>query len=120
MIDERPTADRTLIARLTGTARRLAGWRELAEGEEAAAVAELRQLAAGRADLLAEVAGLGLGAAEGKGDVYKARAEAEAELCRLAGADPEAIPAWIQEGRRRKAPAGMPPPSGGRRLGHCR
>ena len=32
--------------------------------------------------------------------------------CRKAGADPEAIPAWIEEGRRR-AVANMPPFSGG-------
>ncbi len=30
-------------------------------------------------------------------------------LCRKAGADPEAIPAWIEEGRRRKANANRPP-----------
>ena len=33
-------------------------WRELTDAEEAAAVAELRELAARRADLLAEVAGV--------------------------------------------------------------
>ncbi len=31
------------------------------------------------------------------------------ELCRKAGADPEAIPGWIAEGRRRGANAGRPP-----------
>ena len=56
MVENRPAADRILIARLTGTSRRLAGWHELPDEEEAVAVAELRQLAAGRADLLAEVA----------------------------------------------------------------
>lgn len=44
--------DRTLVAQLTGTARRHARWRELTEAEEAAAVNELRELAAGH-DLLA-------------------------------------------------------------------
>ena len=113
MIDNRPAADRILIARLTCTARRLAGWNGLAGDELAAAVAEVRQLADGRADLLAEVAGVGIGAAEGKGDEYQAQAEAVAELCRLAGADPEAIPAWAEEGRRRMAEARRPPFSGG-------
>jgi hypothetical protein len=36
-----------------------------------------------------------------------------AMLCRKAGADPEAIPAWIAEGRRRRAAANQPPFSGG-------
>ena len=34
---------------------------------------------------------------------------AAARLCCSAGADPEAIPAWIEEGRRRRANAGRPP-----------
>jgi hypothetical protein len=63
MIDKRPQADRILIARLTGIARRHARLGEL-DGE-AAAVAELRELAAGRADLLAEVVGIEAGATEG-------------------------------------------------------
>lgn len=45
VIDERPQADRILIARLTGTARHHARWRELSSDEEAAAVAALRKLA---------------------------------------------------------------------------
>jgi hypothetical protein len=66
MIEKRPEADRILIARLTGTARRLGGWRELTGDELAAAVAEVRELAAGRADLLAEVAGIEEGGSEGE------------------------------------------------------
>lgn len=38
-----------------------------------------------------------------------------AELCRLAGADEDAIPRWIEEGRRRAASAALPPFSGGLR-----
>ena len=56
MLDDRPQADRILVAQLTGEARHRARWRELSGGEEAAAVAGLRELAGGRADLLAEVA----------------------------------------------------------------
>lgn len=52
MIEGRPHADRILVAQLTGE-------------EHAASVRELRALAAGRADLLAEVAGLLDGAADG-------------------------------------------------------
>ena len=74
-------------------------------------MAELRDLADGRADLLAEVAGILEGAREGEMDEPLARQAAD--LCRKAGADPEAIPAWIEEGRRRRAAAGKPPFSGG-------
>jgi len=113
MADRRPglDRDRVLVAQLTGTARHHARWRGLTRSEEAAAVTELRQLADGRADLLAEVAGILEGASQGELDEPFARQAAW--LCREAGADPEAIPAWIGEGRRRKAAARMPPFSGG-------
>jgi hypothetical protein len=42
MIDDRPQADRILVAQLTGEARHRAKWRELTGDEEAAAVAELQ------------------------------------------------------------------------------
>jgi hypothetical protein len=41
-------------------------------------------------------------------------ARSAARLCRMAGADPEAIPAWIEEGRRRSENARRPPFSEGR------
>jgi hypothetical protein len=65
MIDNRPQADRILLAQLMGEARHHARWRELTGAEHAAAVAGLRELAAGRADLLAEVAGTLVGFHEG-------------------------------------------------------
>ena len=111
MIDPRPQADRLLVAELSGEARHHAQWRELTEAEHAAAVAALRELAAGRADLLAEVAGLAEGFAEGGPE--EPRARQVARLCRDAGADPEAVPGWIEEGRRRAALASQPPFSGG-------
>jgi hypothetical protein len=111
MIDERPQADRILVAQLTGEARHHARWRDLTGDEEAAAVAELAALAAGRADLLAQVAGLLEGASDGQPDTPLARQAAA--LCRAAGADPAAIPAWVAEGRRRRAAADQPPSSGG-------
>ena len=111
MYDGRPQADRILVAQLTGEARHRARWRELTGDEEAAAAAGLRELAGGRADLLAEVAGIFEGASEGEMDEPLCRQAAG--LCRKAGADPEAIPAWIEEGRRRKAAARRPPFSGG-------
>ena len=111
MIDKSPQADRILIAEIYGEARHYAQWRELTDDEEAAAVTALRELAGGRADLLAEVAGILEGAREGEPDEPLARQAAG--LCRKAGADLEAIPAWIEEGRRRRAAARQPPFSGG-------
>ncbi len=74
---------------------------------------ELRELANGRGDLLAEVAGIFEDASEG--ELNEPIARQCARLCRKAGADPEAIPAWIEEGRRRKANANRPPFSDPRR-----
>ncbi len=106
-----PEADRILVAQLTGEARHHAKWRPLTEQEEAVALAELRALAVGRADLLAEVAGIFEGTSEGELD--EPLAWSAARLCREAGADPEAIPAWVEEGRRRAANARRPPFTGG-------
>jgi hypothetical protein len=107
VIEERPQADRILVAQLTGEARFRARWRELTADEERAAVTALAELAGGRADLLAEVAGLLEGASEGELDEPLARQAAV--LCWLAGADAEAVPAWIEEGRRRRDAASLPP-----------
>jgi hypothetical protein len=111
VVDDRPQADRILVAQLTGEARFRARWRELTGDEEAAAVAELQALAGGRADLLAEVAGIFEGTSEGELD--EAFARSAARLCRLAGADSEAIPRWAEEGRRRRDTVRRPPFSGG-------
>src|SRR6266852_882380 len=104
-----PEADRILVAQLTGEARHHAKWRPLTEDEEAIALAGLRELAGGRGDLLAEVAGIFEGASEG--ELNEPIARQCARLCRNAGADP----AWIEEGRRRKANASRPPFSDPRR-----
>jgi hypothetical protein len=117
MVDNSSQADRILGARLMGTAKRL-GRRELPADEYAAAVAELRELAAGRGDLLAETAGLleGFGVGEPTGPMD----HLAAQLCRDAGADPEAIAGWAAEGRRRRNEARRPPFSGGLRGGVVR
>ena len=62
MADDRPgpAADRLPAARLTGICMRHARWGNLTDDQAAAAVAELREVAGGRADLLAEVATLPL------------------------------------------------------------
>ena len=95
------------VAELTGEARRHAKWPPLTEEEEATAMTELRALAGGRADLLAEVAGIFEGTSEGELDEPFARCAAR--LCRLAGADESLIPQWAEEGRRRAANARKPP-----------
>jgi hypothetical protein len=100
VIGKRPQADRILVAKISGEAEHHATWRELTADEEAAAVAALRELAGGRADLLAEVCGVMQGASEG--ELHEPLARQAAEPCRKAGAGPEAIPRWIAEGRRRK------------------
>jgi hypothetical protein len=99
-----------IVPELTGEARHHARWRPLTQDEEAAAVAELRAIAGGRADLLAEAAGIFQGTSEGELDEPLARQAAD--LCREAGADPEAIPGWIEEGRRRAENARKRPHSG--------
>lgn len=83
-----------------------------------AAVAAPRELADGRADLLADVAGLLEGFSDGELD--EALAWQPADLCRLAGADPEAIPRWLGEGRRRREGSRLPPFWGGLRGGRVR
>jgi hypothetical protein len=111
---ERPGSDpaRLVAASLAGALQRHANWHQLTEAETAAAVAELRVIIGGRHDgpaLLAEEAGLAIGAAEGRGEEYQAKARVIAELCRLAGADEQAIPAWTEEGRRRAEARRLPP-----------
>jgi hypothetical protein len=85
MNQDRPGADsdRLLVAEVTGEARHRARWRPLTGEEEAAALAELRALAGGLADLLAQVAGIFEGTSEGEPDEPLARSAAR--LCRLAG-----------------------------------
>ena len=108
-----PGGDRLLVARLTGVAKRHAHWREPTEAETVAAVAELRTIADGRADLLAEVAGILLGASEG--ELEEPRSRAAAQLLLAAGADEALMPQWIEEGRRRARAARLPPFSRPRR-----
>ena len=99
--------DRLIVAGLMGAAQRHAGWHELTEAHTAAAVAELREIAGGRADLLAEVAGILEGASEEELD--EPRARAAARLCIAVGADEAVIPEWIAEGNRRAEAARRKP-----------
>ncbi len=95
------------MARLTGTAQRhaprreIAGqaWREPTGQDSAAAVAELREIAGRRPDLLAQVAGLLIGFYAGTAE--EPRARTAAGYCRVAGAAQDLIPRWIAEGKLR-------------------
>ncbi len=105
-----PDPDRLRYAQIAGAAARHAqGWRLTAD-EEAAAVGELAEVAAGRADLLAERAGTALGFGEGRPDA--GRYQQIAELCIAAGADQAMIERWIQVGRERAAAAAAIPYTG--------
>jgi len=106
---DRADSDRVLRAGLSGIALRHARWGGLTAAGKAAGAAELREVAGDRGDLLAQVAGLMLGSATGKGPEYEARGQAVAELCRMAGADEALIPQWTEEGRRRAGAAQLPP-----------
>jgi hypothetical protein len=108
-----PDSDRLIVARLAGVAQRHARWGTADEAQMTAGAAELRDIADGRADLLAEVGGVAIGTSEGKGEEYEAQARAVAELCRLAGAAETLIRQWIEEGRRRPEARRMPPFSQG-------
>jgi hypothetical protein len=101
-------ADEQTVARLTGAAGRHAPGREPTAAETAAAVEELREIAGNRGDLLAEVAGLFIGYYRETNQERKA--EAAARYCVAAGADPDLIPQWIEEGRSRAALARQPVP----------
>jgi 5-hydroxyisourate hydrolase-like protein (transthyretin family) len=84
-----------MVARLSGTAVRLAR----AGGPIDEAVTELRTLAGGRGDLLAETAGVMAGAWSvriGTGDYLLA-----AGLLVTAGADHDRIAEWVAVGRQR-------------------
>jgi len=105
-----PDPDRLRYAQIAGAAARHAqGWRLTAD-EEAAAVTELAEAAAGRADLLAERAGTALGFGEGRPDA--ARYQQIAELCIAAGADQALIERWIKIGRERAAAVAAIPYTG--------
>jgi hypothetical protein len=101
--------DQLTVARLTGTAWRHAAGREPTGAETAAAVRELREIASGRGDLLAEVAGLLIGYYRRTAEELKARAAAY--YCIRAGAGLELIPRWIEVGCSRAAAARLIPPA---------
>ena len=101
--------DQLTVALLTGAAWRHASGREPTGAETAAAVRELREMAGGRGDLLAEVAGLLIGYYRRTTEELKARAAAY--YCIAAGAGLDLIPRWIETGCSRAAAARLIPPA---------
>jgi hypothetical protein len=101
--------DRLVVAALAGAAARHAGWRRPEGPARQAALLELRDIATVdgrlRTDLLAEQAGLLLGAAELEGPQAPHQRLA-AELLLEVGADRDQVEKWRAEGRRRAAPIG--------------
>ena len=93
--------DGTILAWITGITRRYTARGSLTDESRAAAVDELRHLAGDRPDLLAEVAGLSLGLADGGASIVPRQYELQAELCVLAGADSELIERWRPVGAAR-------------------
>jgi hypothetical protein len=92
-----PDPDHLRYAQIAeAAARYVQGWRFTAE-EEVAAIAELAQAAAGRADLLAERGGTALGFSEG--GLEPSRNRQIAELCIAAGADETLMGRWVAVGR---------------------
>ena len=103
-------ADRLLYATLAGAAARHAGPGALTPEQEAAAVAELREIAGHRPDLLAHRAGTAIGFGESQYDAVVYRLISD--LCVKAGADPAQIPGWIEVGRQRAELARQVPYTG--------
>src|SRR5262249_2832495 len=92
--------DKALLAEITGVARRLARGRSLSAAEQQEAAATLSQVAQGRADLLAESAGLAIGGPGGGGAEAAARPGPPPARTE-GGAGHSRIPQWVEEGRRR-------------------
>lgn len=102
MADHPHPTDHAVIAQLAGTSRRHARRTALTPDQHHAAVTELADIAAGRADLLAQCAGLAVGAHAGEPD--EALYLRAAQLCIDAGADQSQIPRWTREAHRRPTP----------------
>jgi hypothetical protein len=95
----RPDPDGITTAQLAGTAARYARQEPL---DVDAALAELREIADGRGDLLAERAGVIFGFhEEDERDGRWPRRALEAALCIAAGADLTQLTRWIHEGQER-------------------
>ena len=105
------SVDQLLSARIAGVCSHHGASGQI--DDLAAAVADLQEVAGDRPDLLAEHAGVCLGWAEAGAPILASRFRAEADLCIVAGADPEKIKQWIPVGRERAEAAMQTPYTGG-------
>jgi hypothetical protein len=92
-----PDPDHVRYAQIAEAAARYVQGAVSTAEEEAAAIAELAQAAAGRPDLLAERAGTALGFSQG--GLEPARNRQIAEFCIAAGADKTLMGHWVTVGR---------------------
>jgi hypothetical protein len=90
-----------IVAALHGAASRHAGWKAPTGPAREAAIAELRGIAGGRADLLAQVAGLLQGYSP-PGDAMHEHNRIAASLLLEAGADPALVQEWVEIGWQRR------------------
>jgi len=102
-------SDRIILARVAAVIRRHTARGQLTDQARRQAVAELRELAGSRPDLLAEEAGVALGLADGGRDLFPGQYEMAAELCILAGADTGQIERWRPVGQARALSASQIP-----------
>jgi hypothetical protein len=105
-----PDADDLRYGRIVGTAAKHAPSWQTSGQQNAAAIAELAEIADGRADLLAKCAGLALGYGERQPDAT--HYQRMAELCLAAGADKTRIQRWIDIGRQRATTTAAIPDTG--------
>jgi hypothetical protein len=110
-MDEPDQATRIVLAKLQGAVMHHARWDPLGEAEMAAAVAEVREVLAGRDDgpqLLAYVAGILTGSRYGHPDEL-ARAVIAGSVCVAAGADEFTVDGWCCIGAERRTEADQLP-----------
>lgn len=110
-MDHADRATRIVLAKLQGVVMHHARWDPLGEAEMAAAVAEVREVLAGRDDgpqLLAYVAGILTGSRFGWPDEL-AQAVIAGSICAAAGADEFTVDGWCCIGAERRAGADQLP-----------
>src|SRR5271169_3185508 len=100
--DQQRARDRLILAWISGVASRRCPFADRPPEQDHDAIAELAQAASGRADLLAEHAGMCLGfAAADLIPQNAAKHIAVASLCMMAGGDMGQVAGWIPVGLKR-------------------
>jgi hypothetical protein len=107
--------DRLILAWIAGAIRRHAARGVISDDQRPLAIADIRETAQGRADLLAEQAGLALGFALAQTGPQASIGRLAAELCIAAGADEAQIERWQAVGYQRATGSREAPSSGAQR-----